>query len=335
VRGQHHVSGLLAAQGEAAGAELFQNVAIADRGGAHRNADVAHGQVQAEVAHHRGDQRVLGELAGVPHGDGQHGHDVVAVDDPAVGVHRQAAVGVAVVRNAQVGAVLADGVAQRTEVGRADALVDVQPVRLGVQRHHLGAGLAVGDRSDGGGGSVRAVDDDAQPGERARGGRQQVLDVAVARIGQVPDPADRRSGRARRRRVQPVLDGPFERVGQLVPAGREQLDAVVRHGVVRGGDHHTQVGTGLRDEVRDGRGGQHADPDRVGAGRREPRDDRGLEHLTAGPRVPSDQRHRPVRPVPLGQHPGGRRGQPDGELRGEELAVGQAANAVRTEQTSL
>ena len=43
----------------------------------------------------------------------------------------------------------------------------------------------------------------------------------------------------------PSSMAPSTRVGQLVPAGREQLDAVVRHGVVRGGDHHAEVGTEL------------------------------------------------------------------------------------------
>ena len=57
-------------------------------------------------------------------------------------VDREAAVGVAVVRDAEVGAVLDDGGAQRVEVGRAAAVVDVETVRLGVDRDDLGAGRA-------------------------------------------------------------------------------------------------------------------------------------------------------------------------------------------------
>ena len=43
----------------------------------------------------------------------EHGQDLVAVDDRAVGVDRQAPVGVAVVGDADVGAVLDDRGAQR------------------------------------------------------------------------------------------------------------------------------------------------------------------------------------------------------------------------------
>ena len=65
----------------------------------------AHRQVQSEVAHHRGHQGVGRELAGVAHGQREHHHDRVAVDRPAARVDGQAAVGVAVVGQAEVGAV--------------------------------------------------------------------------------------------------------------------------------------------------------------------------------------------------------------------------------------
>ena len=56
-------------------------------------------------------------------------------------VDGQAAVGVAVEREADVGAVLEHGRAQRLEVGGAAAVVDVEAVGLGVDRDHLGAGV--------------------------------------------------------------------------------------------------------------------------------------------------------------------------------------------------
>ena len=115
-----------------------------------------------------------------------------------VGVDGQAAVGVAVVRDAQVGAVRADGVAQRAEVGGPDAVVDVEPVRLGVQRDDLGAGPAVRLGGDDRRGAVGAVDHDPQPGERARGGGEQVVDVALDR---------RRAGRGPGRSSAPVGRG--------------------------------------------------------------------------------------------------------------------------------
>ncbi len=54
-------------------------------------------------------ERVAGQRARFPHGQRQDGHDLVAVDLFAVGGDRQAAVGVAVERDAQVGTVLQDG----------------------------------------------------------------------------------------------------------------------------------------------------------------------------------------------------------------------------------
>ncbi len=63
------------------------------------------------------------------------------------------------------------------------------------------------------------------------------------------------------------------------------------------------------DQERDGGRGQHPDAHRVGTGRGEPGDDRGLEHLAARPRVAADDGDRPVRAVPLGEHAGGGRGQ--------------------------
>ena len=89
------------------------------------------------------------------------GQDRVAVDDLAVGGDGQAAVGVAVVGDAEVGAVRADRLDQRAEVGGPDAVVDVPAVGLAADRVHRGAGAAVDLGRDRGGGAVRAVDDDA------------------------------------------------------------------------------------------------------------------------------------------------------------------------------
>ena len=83
------------------------------------------------------------------------------------GVDGEAAVGVAVVGEAEVGAVLDDRGLQRTQVGRAAALVDPVAVAVGVDRDDVGAGPAVGLRGQRARRALRAVDDDAQPGQRA------------------------------------------------------------------------------------------------------------------------------------------------------------------------
>ena len=55
--------------------------------------------------------------------------------------------------------------------------------------------------------------------------------------------------------------------------------------------------------------GQHADAERVGARRGEPGDDRGFQHLAAGPRIAADDGDRAVRAVALGQDVRGRGGE--------------------------
>ena len=115
--------------------------------------------------------------------------------DPAAGVDGQAAVGVAVVGQAEVGAVGHHRLLQRLHVRGPAAVVDVQPVGLGVDRDDVGARGPVGPRRGGRRGAVRAVDDDGQPvepgGERLAG----VAQVAVQRVVGVDDPADGRADR--------------------------------------------------------------------------------------------------------------------------------------------
>ena len=80
-------------------------------------------------------------------------------------VHGEAAVGVAVVRDAEVGAVLDDGGLEQVQVGGAAAVVDVEAVGLGADGDDLGAGPGERLGRDPGGGAVRLVEDDLQPVE--------------------------------------------------------------------------------------------------------------------------------------------------------------------------
>ena len=299
---------------------------------------VAHGQVQPEVAHHGGDERVARELvarrAWRARGWPGSRSPSTSAPDASTARQRSASPSCAMPRSAPC-----SRTARRTqvEVRGADPVVDVQPVRLGRDGDDLGAGPPVDLGRDRRRRAVRAVDDHAQPVERAGRGDEQVIGVAgVGVVGQVADPADRRAGGARRPATStPFLDRVLDGVGQLVPSGGEQLDAVVRHRVVRRGDHHAEVGVERAHQVRDGGRGQHADAERVGARSGEPGDDRGLQHLAAGPRIAADDGDRAVRRGPrLGQDVRGARvGERHRELRGEHLAVGEAAHAVGTEQT--
>ena len=157
------------------------------------------------------------------------------------------AVGVAVERDADVGAHLAHLVAQRLGRGRAALEVDVVAVGLDADLDHLGAQLPQRVGRHLVARAVGAIDDDAQAVE---------ADVARQRaLGDTRCSAPGRSrcawrGRSRsagasssvgRRRHQ-RLDLHLGLVGQLVAVGVEQLDAVVVVGVVGGRDHHAEVG---------------------------------------------------------------------------------------------
>ena len=101
-----HVAGLLTTEGVAGDLHRLEHVAVADLGLAHPDAGPLHGLHEAEVAHHGGHDRVLDEPALVAQREGEHGEQLVAVDDGALVVDREAAVGVAVEGEADVGAVL-------------------------------------------------------------------------------------------------------------------------------------------------------------------------------------------------------------------------------------
>ncbi len=128
--------------------------------------------------------------------------------------------------------------------------------------------------------------------------------------------------------VDQRFDLELDLVGQLVAVRPEQLDAVVVIRVVRGGDHHAEIGAHRARQHRNRRrrhraGQQHIHPDRS-----EARHQRGLDHITGQPRVLADQHTMPVIAV-LEHHPRGLTNL-EGKLR-RDRAVGAAANAVGAE----
>ena len=181
--------------------------------------------------------------------------------------------------------------AQRLEVGRADAVVDVEPVRVRVQRDDLRAGARV---AVGGGRrrrAVGAVDDHPQPGQRVRGARQQVRHVprlGVRKIAHAADPGAGRDGLNGAPR--PLLDGdPRRRPAACGRRAAKSLMPLSGIGVVRRRDHHAQVRAQRVHEMGDRRGGQHARRRTAsGAGGGEPGDHGRLEHLPAGAGVAAD-----------------------------------------------
>ena len=112
---------------------------------------------------------------------GDHGEQLVAVDQMAALVDDDDAVGIAIERDADVGAHFAHLAAQRFRRGRAAFLVDVEAVRLDADRDDVGAELPQRFRHHLVGGAVGAIDHHAQAVEDEVA-RQRALgefDIAV------------------------------------------------------------------------------------------------------------------------------------------------------------
>ena len=106
------------------------------------------------------DDAGLGQPAVVLQAFGDHRQQLVAVDDVAALVGDEHAVGVAVERDADIGAHLAHLAAQLLGRGRAAVAVDVEAVGLDADRDHLGAELPQRLRRHLIGGAVGAIDHD-------------------------------------------------------------------------------------------------------------------------------------------------------------------------------
>ncbi len=332
--------GLLAPEGEPVLLHLLQHVPVA-HGGLHQpDALALHGQLEAQVGHHGGHDRVGPQRGLLPHGEGEHGEDLVPVHLLAGVVHGEAPVGVTVVRDAEVGPVLEDGGLEQVQVGGAASVVDVEPVRLGPDRDDLGTGPPERLGRNPGGGAVRLVEDDLQPFEPVRQDAQQVLDVAVEALAVLAHPAHAGTGRPVPRGAGAVLlvdglDPVLQLVGELVTTTGEELDAVVGHGVVARGEHHAQVGAERSGQERHRGRRQHTDPQDVHAGAGEARDHGGLQELPGRARVTPDDRRRPVslERARLGQYVRRGHGEAQGHLR-RQIRVGDTAHAVRAEESS-
>src|SRR5215211_3669910 len=115
---QHdHMSGLLAAEGESTREHGLQNVPVSHLGLFDVNPVTSHCLYEAQIAHHRRDHGVVLESAVVTQRECQDRQDLVAIHDVACGIHRKAAVGISVQRNAKIGSVLEHRCTERIHVG--------------------------------------------------------------------------------------------------------------------------------------------------------------------------------------------------------------------------
>ena len=132
-----------------------------------------------------------------------------------------------------------------------------------------------------------AVEHDPQPVERARTVATRWLTYSrPASSRSVTRPT--RPGRARTDRCRATLRSRPRPRRRALPTARKELDAVVRHRVVGGGDHHAEIGVSRIGQEGDSRSGQHAQPSYVDPGRGEPGHHRRPEELAGGAGITPD-----------------------------------------------
>ena len=119
----------------------------------------------------------------------------------------------------------------------------------------------------------------------------QMGQVRVESIVRIANAADIRTGRPVEHGIQCGLDRILGGVGEFVPTSGEELDPVVGHGIMRGRDHHAEGGVVEVRQIRDSRGGNDADSQRVDTRRGQPGTDGGFEHLPRRPRIPAHDRY--------------------------------------------
>src|SRR5918993_2566451 len=241
---ENDVARLLAADIAILFAHRLEDVAVADLGADEADAFLLQPAFKAEIGHDSRDHRAAAKLFPALQIQRHEGHHLVAVDDPSVLVDHDQPVRISIERDPDVRAAGDDGLLQDLRVSRPTAGVDVEPVRLHAEGDNVGAQLPQGLGSDVVGGAVSAIDDDLEAVEPKpfRESRLHMVDIATAGIVDAPRAPDL----VRRDELYAGLDLPLDRllglVAELVAVRSEQLDAIVRKGIVRGGDHYADVG---------------------------------------------------------------------------------------------
>ena len=288
--------------------------------------------LQAEIRHHGGDDAGLREAAVVAPALGDHRKELVAVDQMAALVHDHHAVGIAVERDADIGAHFADLAAQRLGRGRAAVVVDVEAVRFDADRHDFGAELPQRVGRHPVGGAVGAIDDHAKPIQR-QVARQRALgefDVAVVHAVDALGAAEVHAfgeplGDVA---VDQPLDAELDVVGQLVAVRPEQFYAVVVVRIVRGRDHDAEIGAHRSRQHGDGRRRDRAEQQHVHADRGEAGDQRRLDHVAGEPGVLAD--HDAMAVIAAAEGQPRRLADFERQFR-RDHAIGATANAVGAE----
>ena len=289
---QDHVAGLFAAEIVTVLAHMFEDVAIADGGAGQSEADAAEIALEAEIGHDGGDDARLGEAAIILPAFGDDGHELVAIDDLALFIDDDDAVGVAIERDADIGAHFADLADDGIGRGGADIAVDVEAVRLDANGEDFGAELPQSLGGDFVGGAIGAVDHDAEAVEIHGAGQCALGEFNVAGVDALDALGAAEGGGGGETVIQIAVNEGFDfvlgLVGELEAIGIEQLDAIILIGVVGGGNHDAEIGAHGARQHGDGGCRHRAEQQHIHADRGEAGDKGRLDHVAGEARILAD-----------------------------------------------
>src|SRR3984893_796583 len=269
---------------------FLDHITVAHFGANHFAASGSDRLVESEIAHHRGDERVLLQLSRAQKIDSGNGENFIAIDNFAIFIAKKNAIGVAVVSNADVRATFFDDALDLFRMRAAAFRIDVGPVRLVMRHDHFRAELAQNTRGRFVSGAIGNVDRDAHLLERhsARKTSLGELDVAAKRVVNALGAPNFLSGRTHRINFtgkNKLLDFFFDLIVKLVAVVPEKLDAVVFVGVVRSGKDDASIGAERARNIGNARCGQWADDQNIDTERSDSGNERVLEHVTREARV--------------------------------------------------
>src|SRR3982075_1801390 len=289
---QNDVTGGFAAEIVAAAQHLFEYIAVADRRAHEFDALAFEEAFQSEIRHHGCYDTWLGEATVFLPALRDHREQLVAIDQVSAFIDENDAVGVAIERDANVGAHFANLAAQRLRRGGSAFLVDIESVRVDADSDNIGAQLPQRFRHHLIGRAVSAIDHHAQAVE-AEIARQRALGEFDVAVMDTVDPAGTPETGALRqtlveRLVQQSLDLLIDIVGQFKALRAEQLDAVVFEQIMRSGNHHAEIGTHRLGQHRHRRRRHRAKQQHIHADRGKSGHHRVFDHVAGKTRILAD-----------------------------------------------
>ena len=283
---------------------LLQHIAVAHRRARQGQIQGLEITVQPGIGHHRADHAAALELVALRPAFGDQGQDLVAVDDAAMLVGHHHPVGVAVQRDAEIGAHFAHLGAHGLGRGRAAIQIDVGAVGRDAHGHDVGAQFPQHFGRDLVGGAIGAIDHDAQAVEPqiAREGALGEFDIArlavVDALG-AADLAPTAPGPAPGRRPSALRSPASTSSDSFWPSGPKNLMPLSSKGLCEAVIITPRSARRRARQHGDGGRGQRAELEHIHAHGGEAGDQRAFDHVARQAGILAD--HHPVAMLAAGE----------------------------------